>query len=283
MLINEEPKRYLLSQTTVKRSLFSKKELTLYAVGDENSKPLTGYEYEHIEPYENGLTSAYTNYGPGIHHYGKDIFLIDLSGNLFLPDYQKKGYAIVPKGGAFTVSKGQKVGLANTKGKILIDPENNWYIKIIGDTVIYGLNLPGPSMTSRLGASKLEDGKLVPLIECKYNFVDRPWDSVIVAGRVQIDTSREIASLTKDRIIKKVTGAFMLFSPVTGKPLSNYVFGQLSRESDSTMIGIVYPNVRSEDIVPRSATFKESFLGTGGMDTYEKKEIKLNDRYEVMK
>ncbi len=74
MLINEEPKRYLLSQTTVKRSLFSKKELTLYAVGDENSKPLTGYEYEHIEPYENGLTSAYTNYGPGIHHYGKDIY-----------------------------------------------------------------------------------------------------------------------------------------------------------------------------------------------------------------
>ena len=282
MLINEEPKRYLLSQTVVKRSLFSKKELTLYAIGDENSKPLTEYEYEHIEPYENGLTSAYTKYGPGIHKYGKDVFLIDLSGRLVLPDYQKAGYGVMPEGEVYKIFKGQKIGLANTDGKILIDPDKNWYIKIVGDTVIYGLNLPGPALTSRLGASRLENGKLIPLIECKYNFLDRPWDGALIAGRVQIYTHREAASLFKDRVTTQVTGAFMLFSSVTGKPLSNYVFGKLDREIDGTMIGIVYPNVKPEDIIPRSETFKESFLGTGGMDTYEKKEIKLNDRYEVI-
>ena len=56
-IINKDPVRYILEQT-VKKRLFSKKEVTKYAIGDENGQPLTGYDWAVIHPYEDGISMA---------------------------------------------------------------------------------------------------------------------------------------------------------------------------------------------------------------------------------
>ncbi len=55
--INENPVRVLLTQTE-KKGLFSKKEVPVYAIGDENGTPLTEYEFSSIKPFEDGFAVA---------------------------------------------------------------------------------------------------------------------------------------------------------------------------------------------------------------------------------
>ena len=97
-IINKDPVRYILEQT-VKKRLFSKKEVTKYAIGDENGQPLTGYDWAVIHPYEDGISMA-QRHPQGIK------FPLDLMGQEILKAYA--GYQVRPKNGYLFIALSHK-------------------------------------------------------------------------------------------------------------------------------------------------------------------------------
>lgn len=278
-LICQDPPRYRLCQVTVKKSLFGKKETTLYAIGDENLQPLTPFAYEKIFEYDEGFVLAWEK---AVQIKDKPGRLLDLNGRIALPKYDNMGYRVTVADGMLRISKGLEIGLATLGKQILVRPADNSWVEVHGDVVIYGKQMiPTIPESGRLGAGRVEDGKLVPLLPLQYNFVRCPWEGCLIAGRLSSYTERTPAGLLKDKVVMSVTGMFMLFSAYTGKPLCKYAFRELNRDPEGKITGVVYPGILPGDLV-RPTTGTDT-SGSTDMDFSQLMEIELDKNYEIVR
>lgn len=274
--INDDPVRYELSQTTVKKGLFSKKEIVRCALGDENGDPLTPFEYGNISQYTDGF--AETLYKPGT--TSVCVASIDINGKFMLRKYNDSGYHVKWDNGYFLITRwnGYK-GLATREEKVLIEPQDNNYLEITGDIVLYG-NMAGGAGPdyNDMGIGKLAGDALIPVIPRRYNHVQYIDGRVVCAGRYAVNKTRTAASLTTDKVTVTARLAFQLFSVDTGK-LNDLVFGEIHKTDNGNYSAVVYPNIRPEELLHRQ-TVGEAFSGEGLLDFSGEKRVVLNERFE---
>lgn len=294
--LNNDPVRVLLSQTE-KKGLFSKKEVSSYAVGDENGAPLTAYEFSLISPYEDGFTYAVKKKGGPV--------LLDLAGKEVLPSYSG-AFSIRPKNGYLTIFRssskfsgdavmldtwpdpaGEKIvpaipylnrGLAAQDQKILIDPKKNSYLQIIDDIVLYGDWSPVGLDYCRLGAAKLSGDSLETLLPCEYNYVQYLWDRVIAVGRYVVTKTSTPSSLTRNTVTTTAQPAFRLYHADSGW-IGDRIYGEIHRTKHGNISAVIYPHIRPEDLTHRQ-TMGEAFSGAGLLNFKDPKKVVLNDRFE---
>lgn len=305
--INENPARVLLTKTE-KKGLFSKKEITMYAVGDENGNPLSDYVFSKICPYEDGFADATSK--KGVH------VLLDTDGQVVLfPSYEacrvyaKNGYLTIFQPGNQisdaavmdsiwpdpdsaernnNVSFGPRgLGIVeNQQKKILVSPDDANFLKVFGDIVlygkIYGLNPYGEGIldsSDKLGIGILSGYYLKSVLPCRYNHVEYLWDRVVAVGRVIVTNKKEVGLLS-DKIRTTHQVGFRLFDVDKGW-VNDLVFGQIMRLNDSTFSATLFPHIRPEDLTHRQ-TGKEAFRGKGLLDFRDPTPVVLNDRYEIV-
>lgn len=275
MKINDEPIRYALSQTTTKKSLFSKKEITKYAIGDENRNELTPYEFFWIKPYENGIANACL-----AKKNGSPIFVcIDTDGRQMLKPYNDSGYNVSWDNGYYSVNRGiGSLGLAARNETVLIEPKGNNYLERIGDIVLYGDRSPVGLDYCELGIGKLVGNEMVRIVPRKYNHVQILEGRVVLAGRYVVTKTTTPSSLTKDRITTTSRLAFQLYSVDTGK-INDLVFGEIHKTKNGNYSAIVYPKIKPEELLHRQ-TVGEAFSGAGLLDFSDKKRIVLDADFE---
>ncbi len=271
MKLNDSPERYALSRAEIKKGLFSKKEVIKYALGDEDQNALTEYDYDSIEPFSNGFARAAKKNGR--------TALLDLNGGEVLKEFTDRGYAVYPENGYFSISRGAlEKGLASPEGKVLIDPKKGYNrLDISGDIVIYGRTSTVSQEYNEYGIGRLEDGELKSVVPFGYSFAAFVDGRVVAAGRCVVSTQREIASLTRDRVITTARAAFQLYSADTGK-ISDLVFGELRKTEKGNYSGTVYPNIAPEELTHRQ-TAGEAFSGAGLPDFSKKKNIVLDKNF----
>lgn len=296
--INENPVRVLLTQTE-KKGLFSKKEVPVYAIGDENGTPLTEYEFSSIKPFEDGFAVALKKKGGRI--------LLDTNGKEVLPNY--RNYNICVKNGFLTLYKPSTTssedsilnaiwqdpaseirnntmpywarGLANKNQEILIDPQKNTFLQIFGDIVLYGeWSVVSPDY-SKLGVGKLSGDQLVSVLPCVYNHVEYLWDRILAVGRFHVTKTRTPSSLTKDTITVTSRLAVQLYNIDKGW-VSDLIFGNIFRTDGGNFSAVIYPHIRPEDLTHQQSV-GEAFSGAGLLDLRDPKEVLLNDRFEILR
>jgi len=297
-IINSDPVRYALEQT-VKKGLFSKKEVTKYAIGDENGQPLTGYDWTVVHPYEDGICMV-QRHPQGIK------FPLDLMGQEILKSYA--GYQVRPKNGYLFISLSHKSmtieqildmswsdsldsdkdtmpywqrGIANRSQKILIDPKKNTFLKVQGDLVLYGSSSTVGMDYNKLGIGRLKDGELISLIPCEYNYVQALSENFVAAGRVIVTKSTQAASLTKNQISVTNRAAVQIFSAEDGSPVSDRIYGAIRRNRDGTSSAVMYPNIKPADLLHRQSA-GEAFRGSGLLDFSGEKNVRLDSNYRKM-
>lgn len=297
-IINQDPIRYLLEQT-VKKGFFSKKEVIKYAIGDENGQPLTEYDWAVISPYEDGICMA-QRHPQGIK------FPLDLMGQEILKSYA--GYQVRPKNGYLFLALTHKSmtveqimdmswsdsaensenmmpywsrGIANRRQKILIDPKKNTFLKVQGDLVLYGSSSTVGMDYNKLGIGRLEDGELIPLIPCEYNYVEVLSENYVAAGRVIVTETTQVASLTKNQVSVTNRAAVQIFSAEDGSPVSDRIYGAIRRNRDGTSSAVMYPNIKPADLLHRQSA-GEAFSGSGLLDFSGEKNVRLDSNYQKM-
>ena len=297
--ICDDPVRYLLAQTE-KKGLFSKKEVTVFAVGDENGTPLTAYEFASVGPYTDGFASAQKKKGGSV--------LLGTDGKPVLPEYG--AYAIRPKNGYLTLYRSSVQysgdtamdeiwrdpaaentkpktpywprGLASSRQEILIDPKKNTFLQIFGDIVLYGnWSTVGLDYCS-LGVGRFAGGGLVPVLPCVYNHAEYLWGRLVAVGRYVVNKTTTASSLTKNTVTVTSTLAFMVYDADSGKPVSDLVFGGIHRTDKGNISAVVYPHIRAEELTHRQSV-GEAFSGAGLLDFKDPKKVVLNDRFEFPK
>ncbi len=270
MKICDDPIRHVLSQETEKKGLFSKKSVTMYALGDENEQPLTAYEFISIESCGCGLFAA-------ARKKGEKPIILDSSGAQLLKAYSDKSYAIRCENGLLCLSRGAERGLAAIDGSVLVEPKGN-FLKVEGDIVLYGkVSSVGPDY-NETGIGRIEGNKLVPVVPCVYNHVQVLWDRVVAAGRYVVTTTRTATSLTRDTVTKTTRLAFELYSADTGEKVSDLIFGEIHRTQKGNYSAKVYPNIKSAELTHRQTT-SEAFSGAGLLDFRGEKQVTLNADY----
>ena len=297
MNLSNDPVRTLLEKTE-KKGLFKKKEVTFYAVGDENGNPLSGYEYLGIEPYEDGFAAAKVNETRSI--------LLDIKGEKFLPQYANKGFTITRQGDLFVIDGPSGMGVADKTGYVFIEPKHgNNVIRIYDDIVIHGKqfgktdktiwDFNGNTYTNtiywdsyELGASRFEDGKLVPIVfsgDHFYNVVEYIDNRVLAVGRVSVNYEQVASTGVRPGYVQQYTPRVAVrFIGADAKPLSDKIFGfkgKPKRNRDGTMDAIYYPNIRPEDL-SHHQTAGEAFTGKGLLDFSGAKNVRLDQNFKVL-
>ena len=297
-IINQDPIRYILEKT-VKKGLFVKKEVTKCAIGDENGQALTEYDWEVIEPYEDGVCMVQK-------HPRSNKLLIDLMGQQILKNYT--GYQVRPKNGYYFLSlihnsltveqimemswfdsfeKGKKTlpylarGIANKSQKILIDPKKNMYLEVHGNLVLYGNSSTVGMDYNRLGIGRLDDGEFIPLIPTEYNYVEVLNEDYVVAGRVIVTKTTQAATLTTNRISVTNRAAVQIFYAKTGSPVSDTIYGNVHINRDGTISATMYPNILPADLLHRQSA-GEAFNGNGLLDFSGEKNVRLDSNFRKM-
>ncbi len=269
--INDQPIRYAVGKTVTKKGLFGKKELTKFAVCNEEEEPLCAFDYDSITPYEDGIATAWVK---------NSVHYIDLDGKQILQTYTDGGYNVIRMGDYFKIVQAGSnyKGLAYRDGTILIEPKNT-YLEIQNNIVIYGDLSPVGFEYRKLGAGKIAEGKFVSVLPCNYNFVQFFGDRMVAAGRYSVKKTSEPSSLTTNRVSVTATPAFQIYSVDTGK-LSDLVFGDIHITDHGNYSAIIYPRVRPDELTYRQQTFGEAFNGTGLLDLSVTKHVVLNHQFE---
>ncbi len=297
-VINQDPVRYILEQT-VKKGIIFKKNVTKYAIGDENGQPLTDYEWEVIHPYEDGISMAQRH--PQGYKYP-----IDLMGREILKDYT--GYQVRPKNGLFFLSLNHKSmtveqimekswpdsavggetmmpywprGLANKSQEILIDPKKNTFLEVHGNIVLYGSSSTVGMDYNKLGIGRLDGDKLIPLIPCEYNHVEVLSENYVAAGRVIVTKTTQAATLTTNRVFVTNKAAVRIFSAKDGAPVSDQIYGNIHRNKDGTSSAVMYPNIKPEDLLHKQS-MGEAFNGSGLLNFSGEKNVRLDSEYRKL-
>ncbi len=272
MKICDDPIRYVLSQEETKKGLFSKKSVTMLALGDENRQPLTAYEFDAIEPCGDGFFSAKRK---------KSAIVLDANGAQMLKAYSDKSFAVRYENGLFFLTRGAEKGLAARDGSVLVEPKGN-LLEVVDDIVLYGrVSTVGPDY-NEAGIGRIEGNTLVPVVPCVYNHVQVLWDRVVAAGRYVVTTTRTASSLTRDTVTKTTRLAFELYSADTGERVSDLIFGEIHRTDKGNFSALVYPNIKSEELTHRQ-TAGEAFSGAGLLDFRGEKKVVLGPDYRFPK
>lgn len=277
-VINENPLRYELSRTEMKKKLFSKEEVTKYAIGDEDGNPITEFSFDEITPFENGfaLCKVYHN------QHLRECRCFNLNGEEMMAKYADKGYYVERKGDYFTLTNivaSNPTGLAAADETLLIDPKDTNYMEIIDDFVLYGDASPVPE-ASKFGAIKLSGGKGTEILPQKYSFIKYIGNRVFAAGRCVTSTSTQAASLTRDTVITTGMVAFQLYSADSGK-ISDMIFSDIHQTKKGNYSATVCPKIKPEELLHRQTT-SEAFSGEGLMDFSKTKNVVLNENFEIM-
>ena len=272
--INDQPIRYAVGKTVMKKRLFGKKEQTKFAVCNEEAEPLCAFDYDSIGPFEDGIATAMVK---------KRVHFIELDGKQILQTYTDGAYNVTRMGDYFKIVKNgsNEKGLVYRDGSILIEPKHNC-LEIQDDIVIYGDLSPVGYEYRKLGAGKIAEGKFISVLPCNYNFVQYLGDRMVAAGRYSVTKTTSASSLTTDRVTITATPAFQIYSVDTGK-LSDLVFGEIHMTDHGNYSAVIYPHVRPDELTYRQQTFSEAFHGTGLLDLSVKKHIVLNRRLEFPK
>ena len=172
-------------------------------------------------------------------------------------------------------------GIATKDQKILIDPKKNTFLRVQGDLVLYGSSSTVGMDYNKLGIGRLEDGKLVPLIPCEYNFVEVLSADYVAAGRVIVTKTTQAASLTTNRVSVSNRAAVQIFSVKDGSPVSDRIYGMIRRNRDGTSSAVMYPNIKPADLLHRQSA-GEAFKGSGLLDFSGEKNVRLDSNYQKM-
>ncbi len=274
--INDNPVRYELSSTIVKRVLFSKKEITVCALGDENGQPMTEYLYDCISEFKDGVAEARLS-GKIISH----LLLTD--GSQLVPELTKKYRVSMLPNGYISLAMSTKSprGIATRDGKVLLNPASNIYMDVDaeGDTVIFGKYFPDLPTEAKLGVSVLEDGTLREVIPRKYNFIQRLGKHVFALGRtVDTGTATEMVSLTKNRVTTTYRSAYAIFSIDSGL-LTQKVFGEFQAIPNGFK-AVYYPHIQFDQL-SHSQSMGEAFWGTGKLDFRGAKIVTLDENFNI--
>lgn len=272
--INDQPIRYAVGKTVTKKGLFGKKELTKFAVGNEEEEPLCAFDYDLIVPFEDGIAAAWVK---------NRVHYIDLDGKQILQTYTDGVYNVTRMGDYFKIVRdgGNEKGLAYRDEAILIEPKYN-FLEIQDDIVVYGDLSPVGYDYRKLGVGKIAEGKFISVLPCNYNFVQYFGDRMVAAGRYSVKKTSEPSSLTTNRVSVTAAPAFQIYSVDTGK-LSDLVFGEIHKTDHGNYSAVIYPHVRPDELTYRQQTLSEAFNGTGLLDLSVKKNVVLNQRFEFPK
>lgn len=278
--INDNPARFSIPKTQTKKVLFLKKEVMRLAICDENEVPLTDFAFEYISDYNDGVVRA------GIHNKS---YLFDINGRPLMQKYTDSGYEVNYDQGRFLVYKKSenKEGLFNKQEKALIDPEEklsngkyNNYLQCDGDIIVYGYRSMVSADFTKLGLGKIENGIFVSIIPPIYNIVAPFENHVYLVGRTVVSQTREVASLTRDRVTTTAKSAFQLYSADTGETVSNLVFGEIHPTKKGNYSAIVYPRIKPDNL-HHVQTFSEAFQGAGLLDFSEEKQMVLDSSFQI--
>ena len=186
--INDDPIRYAVGKTVTKKGLFGKKELTKFAICNEEEEPLCAFDYDSIGSFECGIATAMVE---------KRIHYIDLDGKQILKTYTDGGYRVTRMGDYFKIVQvgSNYKGLAYRDGTILLELKGNC-LEIQDDIVIYGDLSPVGFEYRKLGAGKIAEGKFISVLPCNYNFVQYLGDRMVAAGRYSVLKTSTPSSLT---------------------------------------------------------------------------------------
>lgn len=271
MKINDNPIRYAVGKAFTKKGLFSKKELTKFAVCNENEKPLCAFDYDSIDPYEDRIATAKVK---------NRVHYIDLDGKQILKTYTDGAYNVTRMGDLFKIVQigSNYMGLAYRDGTILIEPKQN-FLELNNDIVIYGDLSPVGFDYRKLGVGKIAGGRFVTVLPCNYNYVHYLGGRNVAAGRYSVTKTSTPSSLTTNKVFATAVPAFQVYSVDTGK-LSDFVFGEIHATENGNYSAVIFPHVKPDDLTYRQQTLSEAFNGEGLLDLSVKKRIILNERFE---
>lgn len=271
-VINNDPVRYELDKTTVKRALFSKKEIVQCALGDENKQPLTDYLYSEIEPFNNGVATA--------HISPKQNHLLTLDGSQLVPELAKKYRVSMLPNGYIALAFGECIfqGLASKSGKIIVDPRKNTYMVSEGDTVIHGTFYPTMPNTGKLGVSIIDGENITEAIPQKYNAIKKLGDRIFALGRID-DTQTVTSSVhLKVQTTTSYQTAYAVFSIDKGL-MTQQIFGDFEVIPGGYR-AILYPNIRFDEL-SHSQSLGEAFVGKGKLNFKDAKIVVLDENFNI--